>query len=93
MSGISEQIAIGGLIIYGTLLLFAILVCAYTVRNLILETRIPGRRIFGLNCDGCKGKFRKNGKPLFRCYIKIPVVKFMIRRGIITRCLPPPSTE
>jgi hypothetical protein len=80
-------ITLGYLIIVALLVLFALILCVYTLRNLILETRLPGRRIFGLNCDGCVGKFRKNGQPLFRCYIKKPIVKFLIRSGIISQCL------
>ena len=50
---------------------------------LILETRLPGKRIFGFNCDMCDGKFRTNGKPLFRCYIKKPLLMKLIEWRII----------
>jgi hypothetical protein len=68
--------------------------CIYTFIMMVLETRLPGRRLFGMNCDGCTGKFRGNGKPLYRCYIKKPLIKLLIRYGLITKVLnQPPSNN
>jgi hypothetical protein len=82
-----KEVSIGFITLSTILVIFALIVCVYTLRNLVRETRLPGKRLFGMNCDGCRGKFRKNGKPLLRCYIKKPLVKFMIRTGIIQECL------
>lgn len=72
----------------------AIGMCICTFIWMILETRLPGRRIFGMNCDMCLGKFRENGKPFLRCYIKKPILKLMIKYGLVTKVLnQPPSNN
>jgi hypothetical protein len=49
----------------------------------IEQTRLPGGRIFGLNCDRCEGKRDKKGRYLWRCYIKPHIVDILIQCQII----------
>lgn len=51
----------------------------------IEQTRLPGGRIFGLNCDMCEGKRDKRGKFLWRCHIKPHIVDLLIQLEIIER--------
>ena len=81
------QTAIGITLFYTSfviLVVFVSLAIFYMLLTiLILETRLPGKRIFGFNCDMCDGKFRANGKPLFRCCVKKPVLMKLIEWRII----------
>jgi hypothetical protein len=52
------------------------------LKECIDQTRLPGGRYFGFNCDGCKGKRDKRGRYLLRCYIKPVIVDFMLHVGI-----------
>jgi len=80
------QTELGFTLLYYTLaFLFAasIFICIYTFRELIRETRLPGKRLFGFNCDDCTGKYRANGKPYFRCYLKKPILTWLLKSKLL----------
>jgi hypothetical protein len=81
------QTAVGITLLFWAIIIFVLVVSVaifiYLLRELVRETRLPGKRIFGFNCDMCDGKFRKNGKPLFRCYVKKPLLTKLIEWRLI----------
>ena len=81
------QTALGFALLYpaitSLILSISVVIFIHLLRELIRETRLPGTRIFGFNCDMCDGKFRVNGKPLFRCYVKKPLLMKLIEWRII----------
>jgi len=51
----------------------------------ILEnSREPGKRYFGFNCEACRGKYRNDGTIYYRCIIKKPIVTYLLKKGLIT---------
>jgi hypothetical protein len=55
------------------------------LRGCIEQTRLPGGRYFGFNCDGCNGKRDNQGQYLLRCKIKPKIVDFLLWSGLIKR--------
>jgi hypothetical protein len=58
-----------------------VIILAVAFKKLINHMHNQGKRMFGFNCDSCIGKFR-NGKPLYRCGFKKPILTKLIQWGL-----------
>jgi len=63
-------------------LIFATILFVMSLRDVVKQTRLEGKRYFGLNCDSCSGKQNSKGKPLIRCMIKPHILKVIKKWGI-----------
>jgi hypothetical protein len=69
--------------LYEILILWVcVVILSVIFRELVRHMKKQGKRMFGFNCDMCEGKYR-NGKPLYRCGFKKPILNKLIQMGIV----------
>jgi hypothetical protein len=71
------------LVVISIVLILACIAFIIQIKSCIDQTRRPGGRYFGFNCDGCDRKTDRNGHFLLRCHIKPPIVEFLIRAKVL----------
>jgi hypothetical protein len=71
------------LVVISIVFILACIAFIIQIKSCIDQTKRPDGRHFGFNCDGCAGKKDAEGRYLWRCHIKPPIVEFLIRVGVI----------